>query len=460
VTVRSTLGLVGPLWSQSSRRSLNLFEERVQDEVGLTADRVRVDVVVVGGGQGGLGVAYYLAQGGVDFVVLERGRLGETWRTQRWDSFALNTPNWMNGLPGASYEGPDPYGFMTHTELAGSFEEYAERFGLPVRVGVTVTGVGPSDGEGRYLVAGESIGGEQVLYEADSVVIASGILQTPRVPAVASTIPNDIVQLNTGTYKSPELLPDGAVVVVGGGQSGAQIVEDLRGAGRTVYFSISKVPRLPRRYRGRDFMDWFLEMGMWDVETDDVDDPVILTTANPLVSGVGPLGHSVSYQQLARDGVRLMGRLEDVVGGEIITDDRVVEYIRNADAKSEDLRDKIDIFIEEQGLTAAHPDPDPADRSLAEDEHLDYLTRLDLRDAGVSTIIWCTGFTADFSWIDLPVTGANGRPVHNNGEASVPGIYFIGFPWLSKRKSGVVLGIDEDAQHISDLILHHLTRDR
>jgi putative flavoprotein involved in K+ transport len=422
----------------------------------LTAGTISVDVVVVGGGQGGLGVAYYLAQEGVDFVVLERGRLGETWLSQRWDSFALNTPNWMNGLPGAAYEGSDPFGFMTHAELAGSFEEYAEQFGLPVRTGVTVTGVGPSDGEGRYLVAGETKDGEPVLYEADSVVIASGILQSPRVPAVSSRVPDNIVQLHTGSYKSPDVLPDGAVVVVGGGQSGAQIVEDLRMAGRIVYFSISKAPRLPRRYRGRDFMDWWLEMGLWDVETDNVDDPGVLTTTNPLVSGVGRFGHTVSYQQLARDGVRLMGRLEDVVSGEVITDDRVVEYIRNADAKSEELRDKIDVFIEDQGLTATQPDPDPADRSLAEDEHVDYLTKLNLKEAGVSTIIWCTGFTADFSWIDLPVTEAKGKPVHHNGEAPAPGIYFIGFPWLSKRKSGVLLGIDEDAQHISELILQHL----
>jgi putative flavoprotein involved in K+ transport len=419
----------------------------------MTADTIRVEVVVVGGGQGGLGVAYYLAQGGVDYVMLERGRLGETWLSQRWDSFALNTPNWMNGLPGAAYEGPDPFGFMTHSELARSFEEYAERFGLPVRVGVTVTGVTPSDGEGRYLVAGETIDGERALYEADSVVIASGILQSPRVPSVSSRIPDNVAQLHTGSYRSPDVLPDGAVLVVGGGQSGAQIVEDLHRAGRVVYFSISKAPRLPRRYRGRDFMDWWLEMGLWDVETGDVDDPAVLTTTNPLVSGVGPLGHTVSYQQLARDGVRLMGRLEDVVGDEVITDDRVDEYVRNADAKSEELRNKIDVFIEEQGLTVAQPDLDPADKSLAADEQVDYLTRLNLNEAGVSTIIWCTGFTADFSWIDLPVTEASGKPVHHNGEAPVPGIYFIGFPWLSKRKSGVVLGIDEDARHISELIL-------
>jgi putative flavoprotein involved in K+ transport len=419
------------------------------------AGRIGVDVVVVGGGQGGLGVAYYLAQEGVDFVVLERGRIGETWLSQRWDSFALNTPNWMNGLPGAAYQGPDPFGFMTHSELAGSFEEYAERFGLPVRTGVTVTGVSPSDGEGRYLVVGETIDGEGVSYETDSVVIASGISQSPRIPTVSSKVPDDIVQLHTGSYKSPDALPDGAVLVVGGGQSGAQIVEDLHGSGRDVYFSISKAPRLPRRYRGRDFMDWWLEMGLWDVETGDVDDPTVLTTTNPLVSGVGPLGHTVSYQQLARDGVRLMGRLADVIGAEVITDDKVIEYIRNADAKSEELRDKIDVFVEERGLTAPQPDPDPADRSLAVDEHVDYLRKLDLKEAGVSTIIWCTGFTADFSWIDLPVKEPNGKPVHHNGAAPVPGIYFVGFPWLSKRKSGVVLGIDEDARHISELIFEY-----
>lgn len=417
--------------------------------------RTRVDVVVVGGGQGGLGVAYYLEQAGVEFVVLERGRLGETWLSQRWDSFALNTPNWMNGLPGAAYEGSDPYGFMTHTELAGSFQEYAERFGLPVRTGVTVTRVGPSDGEGRYLVVGETSDGEEVSYETDSVVVASGILQSPRLPALSSEIPDHVVQLHTGSYRSADGLADGAVLVVGGGQSGAQIVEDLRLAGREVYFSISKAPRLPRRYRGRDFMDWWLEMGLWDVATDDVDDPAVLTTTNPLVSGVGPLGHTVSFQQLARDGVHLMGRLEDVAGDEIVTDDKVIEYIRDADAKSEALRDKIDMFVEERGLSAPRPDPDPADRPFAEGEHLDYSTRLDLVEAGVGTIIWCTGFTADFSWIDLPVTEENGRPVHHNGEASVPGIYFIGFPWLSKRKSGVVLGIDEDSRHISELILRH-----
>ncbi len=415
-------------------------------------DQVRVDVVVVGGGQAGLGAAFHLVKAGLDVVVLERGRVGETWRSQRWDSFALNTPNWMNGLPGAEYAGPDPFGFMTHLELAESFERYVDRFDLPVRTGVTVTGVGPSDGDGRYMVVGESTDGETVAYVADSVVIASGILREPRVPAVSSALPDTIVQLHTGTYRSPDAVPPGAVLVVGGGQSGAQIVEDLLNAGRTVYFSISKVARVPRRYRGRDFMDWWAEMGLWDLATADVDDPEVLAATNPLVSGVGALGHSVSYQHLAHRGVRLMGRLEAVEGGVVRTDDRVVEYLRNADERSAMLRAGIDARIDESGVAAPDPEPDEGDAPLESDD-VEFVTRLSLDKAGVSAVVWATGFTADFSWIDLPVTDDRGVPRHLKGASDVRGIYFIGFPWLSKRKSGVVFGIDEDAANITRAIL-------
>jgi len=417
-------------------------------------ERVLVDVVVVGGGQGGLGVAYHLVRSGADVVVLERGRVGQTWRSQRWDSFRLNTPNWMNGLPGAEYTGPDPFGFMTHLELADSFEEYVERFHLPVHTGVAVTGVSPAHDHGRYLVTGETSDGQTVSYVADSVVVASGILQSPRTPAISSKIPGNIVQLHTGTYRSPGLLPAGAVVVIGGGQSGGQIVEDLLNAGRVVYFSISSAPRVPRSHRGRDFMDWWVEMGIWDVQTNDVDDPEVLKATNPLVSGVGPRGHSVSYQQLARDGARLMGRLQEVVGGVLITDDRVMEYIRNADGRSKEMGDKIDAYITRTSPETAAAVIDPADVPVPPDTNVDFLTTLNLEEANVGAIVWATGFAADFSWIDLPVTDDNGKPLHRNGICDVPGIYFIGFPWLSKRKSGVILGVDEDARRITDAILN------
>lgn len=413
----------------------------------------RVDVVIVGGGQAGLSVAHYLKAAGIDAVVLEKGQVGETWRSQRWDSFVLNTPNWMNGLPGAPYEGPERFGFMSRSELVASFEDYVSRFGLQVRSGVSVNRVAASQGSARFTVEATSRDGAKVLIETDSVVIASGILQTPRIPPISSKLSDQIVQLTTGSYRSAKSLPEGAVVVVGGGQSGGQIVEDLLGAGRTVYFSISKAPRVPRNYRGRDFMDWWVDMGIWDIDIDDVDDPDVLAATNPLVSGVGTIGHSISYQQLARNGVCLLGRLQDVADGKLITDDKVLEYIRHADEFSQAFKIKVDALIEKSSLEAPEPDLDAGDATLATGESVAFATELDLEQAGVNTVIWSTGFTADFLWVDLPISDDHGRPVHHKGISQVPGVYFAGFPWLSKRKSGIIYGIDEDAERIADNIV-------
>jgi putative flavoprotein involved in K+ transport len=244
----------------------------------------------------------------------------------------------------------------------------------------------------------------------------------------------------------------GGVVVVGGGQSGAQIVEDLLGSEKTVYFSISKAARVPRNYRGRDFMDWWVDMGLWDVRGDEVDDPAVLAATNPLVSGVGMLGHSMSYQQLARSGARLMGRLQDVENGKLVTDDRVLEYIRHADEFSKAQKDKIDDFITVNDLEAKDAVVDAGDVGLEVGESVDFLTELDLEKAHIKTVIWSTGFTGDFSWVGLPGIDSAGRPIHRNGVSPVAGLYFIGFPWLSTRKSGIVFGIDDDARHISSQI--------
>jgi putative flavoprotein involved in K+ transport len=222
-----------------------------------------LDVVVVGAGQAGLGVSYFLKRDRRRFVVLERGRIGETWRSQRWDSFALNTPNWSNVLPGDTYEGPEPDGFWHRDELVMSFERYAAKFDLPVRTGVTVTSVEASPSGDGFVVDTDDPDLERL--EARAVVLASGILQTPNIPAISKKIPNSIVQLHTAGYRSPEAFPAGAVVVVGGGQSGCQIVEDLLASGRTVYLCTSKVARLPRRYRGREILEWWSEMGFLDV---------------------------------------------------------------------------------------------------------------------------------------------------------------------------------------------------
>lgn len=418
-----------------------------------TKTNERVDVVVVGAGQAGLGAVYYLKSAGLDTVVLERDRVGETWRSQRWDSFVLNTPNWMNGLPGSPYLGSDRQGFMSASELVSSFESYVERFDLPVRMGMNVTSVAESDGLRRFRVDYETKSGSNLTIEADHVVVASGILRSPRIPAIGSKVSANVLQLTAGSYRSPDELPPGGVVVVGGGQSGAQIVEDLLGSDRSIYFSISKAARVPRRYRGRDFMDWWVDMGLWEVRGEDVDDPAVLSATNPLVSGVGMLGHSLSYQHLANSGARLMGRLQDVDNEKLITDDRVLEYIHHADDFSQMQKDRIDEFIVSNDIDAEDAAVDVGDVPLRVGESVEFVTELDLELAEIGTVIWSTGFTGDFHWIGLPAIDDGGQPMHQNGVSPVAGLYFIGFPWISTRKSGVVFGIDDDARHISDHIL-------
>lgn len=415
------------------------------------------DVVVVGAGQAGLGSAALLMDAGLDVVVLERGRVGETWRSQRWKTFRLNTPNWMNGLPGVPYAGADPHGFMDHHELVSSFDTYAANLGIDVRTGLDVTSVAPGGSRGRFVVRAVGDDGEQK-FTCNHVVVASGIASRPRIPPMASRLPGRVLQLGTGTYRSAEKIPDGAILVVGGAQSGAQIVEDLAASGRTVYYSISRVGRFPRRYRGRDFMEWFSDMGVWDMRTTDVADPAVLTTPNPLTSGVGAHGHTISYQQLAGDGVRLLGRLQGVDDKQVRTDDLVADYIRHGDETSLEIKGQIDSFIAESGMDASEPDDDPADIPWAGGASPQYASDLDIDAADISTVIWATGFTGDFSWIDFPCTDDNGKPVHIDGVSSIPGLYFIGLPWLSSRKSGVLYGIEDDATHITEQIVSDETR--
>jgi putative flavoprotein involved in K+ transport len=270
--------------------------------VANTADG-KLDAIVVGAGQAGLGVGYYLKRDRRRFVVLERGRVGETWRSQRWDSFALNTPNWANVLPGDKYDGPAPEGFWLRDELVRSFEQYATKLSLPVRTGVTVTAVEASANGDGFVVHAD--GPDREVLEARIVVVASGILQTPNVPTFGARIPDSIAQFHTADYRSPDVLPPGAVVVVGGGQSGCQIVEDLLLSGRAVYLCTSKVARLPRRHRGREILEWWGDMGFLDVAVDELEDPSIRFATQPQISGLGRYGHTVSLQQLERDGAKM-----------------------------------------------------------------------------------------------------------------------------------------------------------
>lgn len=417
----------------------------------------QLDVLVVGAGQAGLGLGYHLRDADLRFVILERGRIGESWRSQRWDSFALNTPNWSNSLPGYAFDAGPADGFGLAEDLVGYFERYAAHFDLPIEQGREVTSVARDD-DGRFVVAASGPDGSSSTYRARAVVLASGMMQTPKIPAVASKFPERILQLHTSDYRDPGSLPDGAVVVVGAGQSGVQIVEDLLLGGRDVVMCTSRVGRVPRRYRGRDVVEWMEELGNLDATVDDLPDPSVRYQANVQVSGVGRLGSSLSLQHLAAQGARLMGHLADVNGEVMTSDDALAENIAHADEFSAQLKSDIDDFIEESGLDAPPARPDPIDEPAGPEVAAGGLTRLDLDEAGVGTVIWCTGFTAHFDWVDDPIVGDDGHPVHDGVSSNVPGLYFLGFPWLRKAKSGVIHGIEEDSACLIEEIKAGLDR--
>ncbi len=408
------------------------------------------DVVVIGGGQAGLGIGYYLRTAGRKFVIFERGRVGETWRSQRWDSFAVNTPNWANGLPGDPYEGDEPDGFYHREELIDYFEHYAGKFVLPVTEGVTVTGV-DANGDG-FRVTYEDAAGAVDTVTAANIVVASGMMQAPKIPRIRERFPDSLPQLHASDYRSPENLPPGAVVVIGAGQSGCQISVDLIQAGRDVYLCTSKVGRLRRRYRQRDVVEWGEDMGFWNVPVDELPDPAIQFAAQPQVSGVGRFGSTLSLQSMARDGVHLMGRLSDVEDGVLKTDGSLAEHIAFADERSAEFTRMIEDWISSNGVSAEPIEDDPNDEPAGPEVAESGITELGLKEAGVGSVIWCTGFTADFDWLHARVTDETGRPIHERGISPIPGIYFLGFPWLHSRKSGIIHGINDDARFVAEAI--------
>lgn len=417
-----------------------------------------LDTVVVGAGQAGLGTSYYLQRDGREHVVFERGRIGETWLSQRWDSFQLNTPNSVSTLPGLPYEGPEPDGFWRHDELVAYFGRYAERLKLPIRTGVSVDSVERADGAGCFVVRTSATGGRLETISCRTVVIASGIQHTPKFPPSRSRIPDNIAQLHTAAYRNAASLPPGAVVVVGSAQSGVQIAEDLLGAGRKVYLCTSKVGRNPRRHRGRDIFAWNLEMGHWDVTLASLKDKSVSRATQAQISGVGRYGHTVSLQSLARLGAVILGRLLDVDGKCLVLSGEAVDHVRFADEFSHKRKSDIDAYVARTGIALLPHEDDPADEPDPCADCASPLRRLDLHDARVGAIIWATGFTADFSWIRLPVLDSEGAPVHEWGASQVPGLYFIGFPWLNSRKSGLIYGIKEDGEYIASVIARHLAR--
>ncbi|HWZ41469.1 MAG TPA: NAD(P)-binding domain-containing protein [Bradyrhizobium sp.] len=412
------------------------------------AMRESIETIVIGGGQAGLAMSYHLTRLEQPHVVLERGRVAERWHSERWDSLAFQFTNSMLRLPGHVYSGSAPDDFMAREGVARFITDYAMRIAAPLRCGVAVTSVHPTD-QGRFVVQA----GQHTM-EAANVVVATGPYQLPSVPPCSGSFPRAIYQVTANRYTRPSDLPPGGVLVVGSGGSGCQIAEDLRDGGREVFYAVRRHRRWPRRYRGRDAGWWIEESGMTDA-TGDRMPPEWRNFRAPLITGVRG-GHTIDLRQIATEGVTLLGSLLDVGDGRLriagdlnanlkVGDDTFVQFVRT-----------IDEFIEGKGIDApAEAGFDPYLRQTP--KTLPEVETLDLRDARITTVVWATGYRYDFAWIECPVFDQQGAPEQRRGVTGVPGLYFLGLPRMYKVKSAFLWGVGEDAEYLANHIAARTT---
>ncbi|MBM0741516.1 MSMEG_0569 family flavin-dependent oxidoreductase [Phormidium sp. CLA17] len=400
-------------------------------------------VIIVGGGQAGLSISYCLKQQGIDHIVFEKNQIGYSWQTKRWDSFCLVTPNWQCKLPGYTYPGSEPHGFMQKDDIVEYIKDYAKSFEPPVKEGVEVTSLRKRQAQEGFEVS-TTIGD----YTADQVVIASGSYHLPKLPKISERLPENIVQLHSSEYKNPQSLPNKSVLVVGTGQSGCQIAEDLHLAGTQVHLCVGGAPRSPRRYRGKDVVDWLEELGYYDLSIDDhPQKEKVRTKANHYVTGRGG-GREIDLRQFALEGMRLHGRLKTITSEKLEFWDDLKQNLDQADAVAESIKKTIDAFIEKHQIQAPVDPPfypvwEPESEALA----------LEFEAANIGAVVWCTGYQSDFSWIEIPVFDGKGYPGHNRGVSDVRGLYFLGLPWLYTWGSGRFSGVARDANYLADCIL-------
>lgn len=403
----------------------------------------KVTTLVVGAGHCGLVMSRHLAERSIDHVVLERGEVAQSWRTQRWDSFRLLTPNWMTHLPGSGHATDDPDGYLTAPELVRLIDGYASVIDAPVRTNTTVTSVRP--GEHGFLV-----GTDEDLWEARTVVVASGACNIPRLPAVATAVPPEITALTALDYRTPDQLPAGGVLVVGASASGVQIADEVHRSGRPVTLAVGEHVRMPRYYRGRDVLWWMDAAGVLDERYDEV--PDLLRARNlPSMQLVGsPRRLTMDLNALQGIGVRLAGRLAGVRDGRAQFSGSLRNVCALADLKLGRLLDTFDAWARETGFD----DCDPPERFAATEVPASPPLTLNLGD--VNSIVWATGFRPDLSWLDVPVLDRKGQITHDGGVTAWPGLYVIGMPFLRRRKSTLIAGADADATDLTDHLADYL----
>ena len=402
-----------------------------------------VDTLIIGGGQAGLATSYYLAQQPRPHLVLEKAaQAGPAWRNGRWDSFSLVTPNRLFRLPGAEYQGNQPDAYMPRNEIVARLENYVARFHLPVRYNTQVTRL-----EQRPGCPGFRIQSSAGVFEAAHVVVATGLFQRPKVPALSASLPARIWQLHSSEFRQANHLPPGAVLVVGSGQDGCEIAEELHRSGRMVYLSVGSAGREPGRYRGKDIFEWLELSGYFDRTAAQPPSPTAKFACSPPVSGQAG-GSALNLHKFARDGIVLLGRLQSAQGSAIRLASDLRENLAKADQFEADLCNWVDGVIARLGLAA------PVERlpQFRNGGKAEIIEQLDLNTAGIRTIIWATGYTFDFSWIKLPIFDDDGFPLQQRGVTSVPGLYFAGLPWVDTQKTGLLLGVGEHAAFIASEI--------
>lgn len=418
----------------------DLNQAAFQKHTGVMIDQMEIDTLVVGAGQAGVAMSEHLSKLGVPHLVLERNRIAEAWRTGRWDSLVANGPAWHDRFPGLEFEGLDPDAFAPKDQVAAYFEAYAKKFDAPIRTGVEVKRVvRNTDRPGFTIETSEGV------IQARRVVSATGPFQRPVIPPIA---PKDdrLLQIHSAQYRNPEQMPEGAVLVVGAGSSGVQIADELMRAGRKVYLSVGPHDRPPRAYRNRDFCWWLGVLGEWDAEAAKPGKEHVTIA----VSGARG-GKTVDFRELAQQGMTLVGLTKSFNDGVVTFQADLAENLARGDENYLSLLDAADAYIARNGLDL--PEEPEARRTFPEpDCVINPILELDLAEAGVTSIIWATGYSVDFSWLQVNAFDANGKPKHQRGVSSEPGVYFLGLPWLSRRGSTFIWGVWHDAKHIADHI--------
>lgn len=393
-----------------------------------------------------MAASYYLTQQNRAHIILEKYRIGESWRSKRWDSFTLVTPTWTVKLPGLAYRNDKPDGFLGRDDVVRFLEDYADSFNAPVRMGVTVKAV--REGESGFTVETDS-----GAIDAENVIVAVGLFQRPKLPPCSERVAPDIHQLHTSEYRNPDELPPGAVLVVGSGQSGCQISEELNRQGRDVYLCTGRSPRLPRRYRGHDIFHWLHHAKILSRGLDTLESPAERFAPHPQLAGKED-GTGVNLHQFALDGVRLLGRLQDVDGVNVSIGGDLMDNLAMTDKAESEIKNKLDEFIADNGIQAP-PDDAP---ELTAGYDAEIIRELDLSEAGITSIIWACGYSFDLSWVEFPIFDEFGYPVQQRGITAQPGLYFVGLHWLHTAASGLFYGVGEDAAHVTAYLANRTRR--